>query len=179
VGGYTDWCQVAAGQLSSAAIRTNGELWTWGLNNCGQLGHNTVTCRSSPVSVVGGFNDWCQVHMQDSVTAAIRTNGSLWSWGYNRCGQLGDGTIIHRSSPVSVVGGFTDWCQVANSLAAIRSNGSLWTWGYNGKGRLGDGTTVNKSSPISVTGGFSDWTQIVGDATRSLAIRTYTVPACY
>jgi len=176
VGGFTDWCQVSAGYQHTAAVRENGTLWTWGLSSNGQLGDGTITDQSSPVSVIGGFTDWCQVGAGCKHNAAIRENGTLWAWGRNQCGRLGDGTITDQSSPVSVVGGFTDWCQVSAgsyNTAAIRENGTLWTWGAVYAGRLGNNNNnTNKSSPVSVVGGFTDWCQVsIGEAT-SVALRT-------
>jgi alpha-tubulin suppressor-like RCC1 family protein len=176
VGGFTDWCQVSAGYGHAAAIRTNGTLWTWGRNNGGQLGDNTVIDKSSPVSVVGGFTDWCQVSVGLNLSAAaIRTNGTLWSWGSNSFGMLGDNTTVAKSSPVSVVGGFTDWCQVNSGcrhIAAIRTNGTLWTWGLNTRGQLGDNTTNGRSSPVSVVGVFTDWCQVSAGGYHTSAVRT-------
>jgi alpha-tubulin suppressor-like RCC1 family protein len=175
VGGFTDWCRISAGGYFNAAIRTNGTLWTWGSNYRGQIGDNTTVSKSSPVSVVGGFTDWCQVSAGSNTTAAIRTNGTLWTWGYNSHGLLGDNTVISKLSPVSVVGGFTDWCQVSagsSITAAIRTNGTLWTWGYNGNGRLGDNTVVAKSSPVSVVGAFTDWWQVSAGNGHTAAIRS-------
>jgi alpha-tubulin suppressor-like RCC1 family protein len=175
VGGFTDWCQISAGSNHSLAIRTNGTAWARGWNGCGRLGDNTTTDRSSPVSVVGGFSDWCQVSASREHSLALRTNCSLWAWGLGTCGRLGDGTVTNRSSPVSVVGGFTDWCQVSAGCGhslAIRTNGTAWAWGCNGCGRLGDDTTTDRSSPVSVVGGFSDWCQISAGCAHSLAVRT-------
>ena len=160
VGGFVDWCQVSAGGCNSAAVRTNGTLWTWGANSFGQLGDNTLVAKSSPVSIAGGFTDWKLVSVGEQHAVALRTNGTLWSWGTGSCGTLGDDTIVAKSSPVSVVGGFTDWCQVSAGLCntlAIRSTGTLWAWGTNTLGQLGDGTAAPKSSPVSVVGGFTDW----------------------
>jgi alpha-tubulin suppressor-like RCC1 family protein len=173
VGGFTDWCQVSAGSNHTAALRINGTLWTWGSNYRGKLGDNTLVSKSSPVSVVGGFTDWCQVSAGGVHTAAVRTNGTLWTWGYAAFGELGDNTTVTKSSPVSVVGGFTDWCQVSAGYfhtAAIRTNGSLWTWGVGG--RLGDNTLVSKSSPVSVVGGFTDWCQVSAGSCHTAAVRT-------
>ena len=175
VGGFTDWCQISAGDTHSLAIRTNGSAWAWGSNSAGRLGDGTTTDQSSPVSVVGGFADWCQVSAGGSHSLAVRTTGSAWAWGANGAGRLGDGTTTNRSSPVSVVGGFTDWCQVSagdvHSLA-LRTNGTAWAWGSNGQGRLGDGTTIDQSSPVSVVGGFTDWCQVSAGSQHSLAVRT-------
>jgi alpha-tubulin suppressor-like RCC1 family protein len=124
VGGFTDWCQVSAGGYHSLALRTNGTAWAWGRNYSGELGDGTTTDRSSPVSVVGGFSDWCQISAGSELSGALRTNGTAWAWGRNYSGGLGDGTTTDRSSPVSVVGGFTDWCQISTSSRslALRSN---------------------------------------------------------
>jgi hypothetical protein len=124
VGGFTDWVQISAGESHTAAVRANGTAWAWGSNGNGLLGDNTVTARSSPVSVVGGFTDWVQISAGTSHTAAVRANGTAWAWGYNALGRLGDNTTLSRVSPVSVVGGFTDWVQIAaggGHTAAVRS----------------------------------------------------------
>jgi alpha-tubulin suppressor-like RCC1 family protein len=174
VGGFTDWCRVSAGRCHSLGIRTNGSAWAWGYNGTGRLGDGTTTNRSSPVSVVGGFTDWCGVSAGQYHSLGVRANGSAWAWGVGGQGRLGDGTTTGRSSPVSVVGGFTDWCQVSagnfHSLG-IRANCTAWAWGYN-NGRLGDGTTTNQSSPVSVIGGFTDWCGVAAGHKHSLGIRT-------
>jgi len=174
VGGFTDWCQVSAGSDHSLAVRQNGTAWAWGCNVTSQLGDNTTTNRSSPVSVVGGFTDWCQVSGGNNHSLAVRQNGTAWAWGYNGTGQLGDNSITSRSSPVSVVGGFTDWCQVSGGdrhSLAVRQNGTAWSWGSNGNGRLGDNSVTSRLSPVSVVGGFTDWCQISGGDRHSLAVR--------
>jgi alpha-tubulin suppressor-like RCC1 family protein len=177
VGGFTDWCQVSAGVNHSLGVRTNGTLWAWGYNSFGQLGINVSSDRSSPVSVVGGFTDWCQVSSNIRHNVGLRTNGTAWAWGYNGSGQIGDNTgsfSITRFSPVSVVGGFTDWCQVAagggHSLG-LKSNGTIWAWGTNSDGRLGTNNTINRSSPVSVVGGFTDWCQVTAGGGHNLGIR--------
>jgi len=175
VGGFTDWCQVSAGGIHSLGLRANGTAWAWGCNGQGRLGDDTATDRSSPVSVVGGFTDWCQISAGSGHSLGVRCNGTAWAWGSNGNGRLGDDTTTDRSSPVSVVGGFTDWCQVsaggAHSLG-VRCNGTAWAWGCSGQGRLGDGTTTIRSSPVSVVGGFTDWCQVSAGGQHSLALRT-------
>jgi alpha-tubulin suppressor-like RCC1 family protein len=175
VGGFTDWCQLAAGGYTGIGVRTNGTLWSWGFNSSGQLGTNTIIARSSPVSVVGGFTDWCQVSAGCLHSLGLRTNGTAWAWGFNSSGQLGDNTVTARSSPVSVVGGFTDWCQVSGGQfhsLALRINGTAWAWGLNSSGQLGDNTQTARSSPVSVLGGFTDWCQVSAGRCHSLGVRT-------
>ena len=177
VGGYTDWSQVSAGYSHSLGLRTNGTAWAWGQGSNGKLGDNSTADKSSPVSVVGGFTDWCQVSAGGSYhSVAVRQNSTIWSWGRNYRGELGDNTGTARSSPVSVVGGFTDWCQVSAGTSAhsvaVRTNGTAWSWGAGFYGAIGDNTTVSKSSPVSVIGGFTDWCQVSAGNYFSLAIRS-------
>jgi len=173
VGGFCDWCQVSAGDTHSLGVRQSGTAWAWGRGTAGRLGDNTAVTKSSPVSVVGNFTDWCQVSAGTCHSLGVRQEGTVWAWGCNGEGRLGDNTTVDKSSPVSVVGGFTDWCQVsaANHSVAVRQNGTLWAWGLGTNGRLGDNTTVDKSSPVSVVGEFTDWWNVSAGSAHSLAIR--------
>ena len=163
VSGGTNWKQVSCGYASVAAIKTDGTLWTWGFNTSGQLGDNTVTERSSPVQTVSGGNNWKQVSAGYNFAAAIKTDGSLWLWGSNSNGQLGDNTLTNKSSPVQTISGGNNWKQVsAGSLmtAAIKTDGSLWTWGWNFYGQLGDNTRTERSSPVQTISGGNNWKQV-------------------
>jgi alpha-tubulin suppressor-like RCC1 family protein len=174
VGGFTDWISASAGNSHSLGVRANGSLWAWGIGGSGRLGDNTVTTRSSPVSVVGGFTDWISASAGSSHNLGVRANGSLWAWGSNSSGQLGDDTATTRSSPVSVVGGFTDWISASAGYVhnlGVRANGTLWAWGNNALAQLGDDTITSRSSPVSVVGGFTDWIQASGGRFHSLGVR--------
>jgi alpha-tubulin suppressor-like RCC1 family protein len=176
VGGFINWCQVSAGNAHSLGLRTTGTAWAWGNNAQGRLGDNTTVAKSSPVQVVGGFTDWCQVSAGNLHSLGLRTNGTAWSWGCNSIGQLGNNSTINRSSPGSVVGGFTNWCQVSTAnigfhSLGLRTNSTVWSWGCNGQGQLGHNTTVNRSSPVSVVGGFTDWCRISAGNNFSLALK--------
>lgn len=176
IGGFTDWNGIASGSRTAIGLRCNGTAWSWGVNCCGSLGNGTTVNRSSPVSLIGGFTDWCQVSIGQYSGAAIRTNGTAWTWGCGSFGLLGNGFGTNSSSPVSVVGGFTDWCQIDINRhgAGIRQNGTLWTWGFNFCGALGDGTTANKSSPVSVVGGFTNWSKVaIGANYGTIALRKF------
>jgi alpha-tubulin suppressor-like RCC1 family protein len=179
-GGGTNWKQVTCGQLISAAVKTDGTLWTWGMNsgtNAGTLGDGTTTDRSSPGTTAGGGTNWKQVSAAGVSMAAIKTDGTLWTWGYNAQGQLGDGTTSARSSPVTTAGGGTNWKQVSNNFsagAAIKTDGTLWIWGQNGAGQLGDGTNTNRSSPVTTAGGGTNWKRVAFELgiEHSAAIKT-------
>jgi alpha-tubulin suppressor-like RCC1 family protein len=167
VGSLTNWKQVSGGQYSTAAIKTDGTLWTWGNNNNGGgLGTNNTTSYSSPVQV-GSLTNWKQVSVgSDGITtsghtAAIKTDGTLWSWGVNSSGQLGTNDIVHRSSPVQV-GSLTNWKQVSAGsyfTTAIKTDGTLWSWGLNSSGQLGTNNTTSYSSPVQV-GSLTNWKQV-------------------
>jgi alpha-tubulin suppressor-like RCC1 family protein len=178
LGGFTDWIQVDAGGQHRLGIRADGTAWAWSVNANGQLGDNTIVDKSSPISVVGGYADWVQLSGGWSHSLGVRANGTAWAWGNNQLGRLGDGTVANKSSPVSVVGGFTDWVQVSagtyHSLG-VRANGTAWAWGNAAFGRVGDNTTINRSSPVSVVGGFTNWVQVAASnpagSGHSLGIR--------
>lgn len=179
VGGINNWVQVSAGGgKTTLAIKSDGTAWSWGSNYRTILGNNDSTTinRSSPVSVVGGFTDWIQVSSGAEHAMGLRANGTAWAWGRNLGGMLGDGTTVYRSSPVSVIGGFTDWTQVSAGYrfsAAIRANGTAWMWGDASNGKLGNNNAavVYTSSPISVVGGLNDWVQIAAGRVHTLALR--------
>jgi alpha-tubulin suppressor-like RCC1 family protein len=173
VGGFTDWTQISSGSAHSIGLRANGTAWAWGNNNYGKLGDNTATGKSSPVSVVGGFTDWTQVSTNFNHCLGLRANGTAWAWGCNAFGNLGDNSTVNKSSPVSVVGGFTDWTQISSGSShnvGVRANGTAWAWGVNSYGRLGDNTAVSKRSPVSVVGGFTGWIQVNAGGSHSLGI---------
>jgi hypothetical protein len=173
VGGFTDWIQVSGGGFHNLGLRANGTAWAWGQGGNGQLGNGATIARSSPVSVVGGYTDWIQVSGGEYHSLGVRANGTAWAWGLGNDGRLGDGTAVQKLSPVSVIGGFTDWIQVSGGTHSLglRANGTAWAWGPGADGRLGDDTIVNKSSPVSVVGGFTDWIQVSGGISHSLGIR--------
>jgi alpha-tubulin suppressor-like RCC1 family protein len=162
VGALTNWLQADGTVNSTAAVKIGGTLWTWGDNTFGKLGSNTTGTafnRSSPVQV-GSLTNWAQVNGGDSFLTAIKTDGTIWSWGQNNQGQLGDGTSVDKSSPVQI-GALTNWYQIVagkEHTAAVKLDGTIWTWGYNLSGQLGDNTTVKKSSPVQV-GALTNWSQ--------------------
>jgi len=174
--GGTNWKQVAAGGSHTAAIKTDGTLWTWGLNSFGQLGDNTIITNSTPVTTLTGGTDWKQVAGGFQHTAAIKTDGTLWIWGRNQFGQLGDNTTTQRNTPVTTFAGGANWKQVTCSLsyitAAIKTDGTLWTWGNNSYGQLGDNTTTQRLTPVTTFTGGTNWKQVVSGGYHIAAIKT-------
>ena len=124
-----------------------GNLWTWGRNLEGQLGNNTTTDRSTPVTTFAGGTNWKQVAGGRYNLLAIKTDGTLWGWGWNFNGSLGINNTTYPCTPVTTFAGGTNWKQVSGGYrhtAAIKTDGTLWTWGSNGYGQLGDNTTTQR-----------------------------------
>jgi len=163
--GGTNWKQVAGGGYHTAAIKTDGTLWTWGAGNNGQLGNATITNASTPVTTFAGGTNWKQVSAGSLHTAAIKTDGTLWTWGYGGRGMLGNVvTTGNISTPVTTFAGGTNWKQVTASYrntAAIKTDGTLWIWGRGDSGRLGNGTAIGSvSTPVTTFAGGTNWKQV-------------------
>jgi alpha-tubulin suppressor-like RCC1 family protein len=175
--GGTDWKQVSTGTSNIVAIKTDGTLWTWGLNNYGQLGANLGnTLRCTPVTTFAGGTNWKQVSCGNYQTMAIKTDGTLWTWGLNNRGQLGINNAIQISTPVTTFAGGTNWKQVScltNTTAAIKTDGTLWTWGDNNLGQLGiNNTTTPICTPVTTFAGGTNWKQVFGGSGLTAAIKT-------
>lgn len=105
-------------------------------------------------------------------TIALKSDGSLFAWGKNLAGQLGDGTTIDKSVPTQV-GTVKTWAKIAAGelhTVAIRADGTLWSWGFNQFGQLGDGTFVNKSAPTKI-GTATTWSDIAAGKSHTVAIK--------
>jgi len=175
VSGGTNWKQVSCGDGHTAAIKTDGTLWIWGGNTQGELGTNNTTSRSSPVQTVSGGTNWKQVSVGSLMTHAIKTDGTLWGWGYNSFGQLGDNTTASKSSPVQTVAAGTNWKFVSSdvfTIGAIKTDGTLWTWGDNSYGALGTNDTTNRSSPVQTVAAGVNWKQLSVGGYHIAAIKT-------
>lgn len=106
-------------------------------------------------------------------TVVIKTEGTLWAWGNNSVGQLGNGTTTNRNVPTNI-GTASDWKTVAigtNHTVALKMDGSLWAWGDNQTGELGDGTTINKNIPVQI-GTAKDWQMVAAGNQYTVALKT-------
>ena len=159
VGTDTTWSKLAGGYNNSAAIKTDNTLWVWGTNQDGSLGLNAQgpsnNSRSSPAQLPGTWSNGMLFF--PGCGTFIKTNGTLWSWGYNDNGTLGlnqGGPGNHRSSPTQV-GTDTTWDTIysgnGNSMAS-KTDGTFWVWGNNDNGSLGLNNQAKLSSPTQLTG---------------------------
>ena len=175
VGALVDWKEIAGGAYMSLAIKKDGTMWVWGYNNAGALGTGNTTNYSSPVQI-GALTTWSvNIACGQAAALAIKTDGTLWGWGYNAQGQLGVGNTTAYSSPVQV-GALTTWSKVTmgnNSYhtAAIKTDGTLWAWGHNNNGQLGTNNTTAYSSPVQV-GSLTTWLSVVSGGYQMMALKT-------
>ena len=112
---------------------------------------------------VGSLTNWSSAFSGVTFSEAIKTNGTLWTWGANVYGVLGLGNITYYSSPKQV-GVLTNWSKVSPgkyNSSAIKTDGTLWSWGQNNNGQLGLGNTTNYSSPKQV-GTLTTWLTVAG-----------------
>ena len=146
-------------QHGSQALTDDGTWYRWGINDYGQLGQGDITPRSSPTAVPGTWRHIAKTSDSHHYHShGIRTDGGLFSFGYNPYGNLGLNDQIHRSSPIQIPG---NWAYVERggytyTTHGFKTDGTLWGWGYNGNADLGVGDTLHRSSPTQV-GTDADW----------------------
>jgi alpha-tubulin suppressor-like RCC1 family protein len=176
IGTDTNWRSISAGDSHTAALKTDNTLWTWGHNARGQLGDGTILSKSTPVQESTGENNWRSVSAGDSHTVALKLDNTLWTWGYNAYGQLGDGTTLGKSIPAQESTGGNNWSAIStgtNHTVALKSDGTLWAWGYNYHGQVGDGTNVgNKIRPTQEASAVSNWSAISAGTNHTVALKS-------
>lgn len=181
--GTDKWIAVAAGGYHTLAIRADGTLWAWGLNNYNQLGTGNTTNQYSPVQIVDTSNNvstkWVSVTGGDAYSLALRSDGTIWGWGYNGYGNLGTGNNTQQTKPTQEITKATNWATVKSAtmagdmVAATKTTGTAWAWGYNGNGEFGNGATNGgaTSTPVQ-TGALTNWYNVVPGNYHTLGVKT-------
>ena len=160
IGSDTDWRQIAAGGSHALAIKTDGSLWAWGANWYGEIGDASTARRTERPVRVGSDADWISISAVRGNSFGVKSDGSLWGWGANHRGQIGDGTTVNRSIPTRS-GGDANWLNavaIFPSSLALRKDGSLSTY-YTFNGAW---------SPL---GYGSDWPDIAGGINHAAMLR--------
>jgi len=190
VDGISDVIAVTAGDDFTAVLKSDGTVWTWGRNMNGTLGIGSLTDSSYiPVQVkdltdiqqVKAFTDVVAISSgghNSNHTLALKSDGTVWAWGFGSSGQLGDGGATNRLSPVQVTG-LTDVTAIAAGAVhsmALKHDGTVWAWGLNGEGQLAQaiGDTTNRHTPETMSINGTTMTGVIAieaGGANSVAIR--------
>jgi len=172
---------IATGYAHSCALTTAGAVQCWGANAYGQLGDGTATQRLTPVAVTGLSSAVIAIVAGSFHTCALLSTGSVQCWGWNELGQLGDGTVVKRLSPVAVVGlsGVATIAAGQRQTCAVTTAGAMHCWGFNGFGQLGDGTTTQRNAPVAVTGLTSGVKAIASGGDHTCAVTSAGGVQCF
>ena len=186
IGTGTNWKELPIGgntwyQYHTGAVKTDGTMWMWGAAGSGQLGLNDVVTRSSPTQIPGTTWSNLSVDGSGSTTAAVKTDGTMWTMGYNFYGQLGlnvgvpwpgpNHNLGTKSSPTQIPG--TTWHSASAAVQgylARKTDGTLWSWGSNTSGVLGLGDQTRRSSPTQITG--TTWSTVGVGYNNATALKT-------
>ncbi|MFH1227954.1 MAG: hypothetical protein V1701_08635 [Planctomycetota bacterium] len=182
----TNWSAIAAGNAHTVALKTDGTLWAWGNGNDGQLGNGEhripalyiIEYRTRPIQIAG--TNWSAVAAGTFHTVALKQDGTLWTWGENYDGQLGNGTTgDNKARPTQIAG--TNWSAIAAGDAhtvALKTDGTLWTWGSNNAGQLGDENNPippllfshnANARPTQIAG--TNWSAIAAGLSHTVALK--------
>ena len=171
---FADFVALSSGVFHGVALQSNGEIYAFGDNSAGQFGSGT---RANSTSLVAAGSDalgWVGSEPGGQFTIARRSNGTLWNWGDNFTGQLGDGSSTARLTP-GLTGSATNWSAQSAGLShavALRSDGTLWSWGDNSRGQLGDNTGNPSLVPIQITTpGSNGWAALAAGDDHTLGLR--------
>jgi len=181
IGTSTDWTAVAAGEAHSVALASDGTVWTWGGTGVGEIGRECADYACKAVAAkVGQDTDWAAISAGGTATFALKTDGSLWTWGStNTCpSNCGTKPGAYNLAPARVDAA-NDWALVAaggQHVLAIKQDGSLWAWGRNFAGQLGSGARdPDFFSPGTATpqrvGADTDWIGAAAGASHSMALK--------
>ena len=176
---YIMIADAGTGSPAIAAIKTDGSLWTWGTNYYGEAGggvpiDTTMVGTTSKQQIGTGFAFVVSGYYR---FVAIKTDGTMWAWGYNGGGYpLGIGGGTHTNTLVQIGSGYVFASASANQTFAIKTDGTLWAWGVNSSygtsnpsGYLGDGTSVSRASPVLIGTNFK---KVSAAYTHTLAVKT-------
>lgn len=162
VSAAVNWQGITTGTCQTLFAKTDGSIWATGVNDNGQLGDGTVSQRSTPIKVIRGvtasspLSDVKKIADGFQHTLAIKNDKTIWAWGKNDYGQLGNGTTLANSSPAQVkdssgvgyLSGIVGIDSDSFGSIAVKDDGTVWAWGWNDKGQLGQNTSDSNSHSI-------------------------------
>jgi hypothetical protein len=174
-------CVIAIGatKLSSFAVKSDGSLWSWGSNSWGELGNGAIITVPTrvPQQVLNLGSEVVEISGGMGHLLARRTDGTVWSWGYNSFGQTGDGTTTNRHTPAQVAGlaNIVKLRAGQSHSLALQNDGVALGWGYNATGELGRGHTTSPMftpAPVLTSSGLTPVADIAAGSNHSVFLRS-------
>lgn len=172
VGTDTNWKIIIAGYDHTLAIKNNNTLWGWGSNGYGQMGNGVFLGVNLVPTQIGTESNWKTASLGNEHSVAIKLDGTLWAWGGNSYGELGDGSTINRNIPVQI-GNEINWKLISSDYLntyAIKNDNTLWAWGDNTYYSYGNNTTVSSTFPIQI-GSETNWKDISPGSYQKMAMK--------
>jgi prepilin-type N-terminal cleavage/methylation domain-containing protein len=172
------WKTIATGLEYTLGIKSDGTLWAWGRNQSGQLATSTTAMGGDvphPTPIQIGTSTWTNIAAANYTSYGIKSDGTLWAWGANAQGQLGNGTSAGGSfpTPSQIPGSWTSITAGSDQALGIKSDGTLWAWGRNYFGQLGNATNVGTNNgngtPTQIAG---NWIDAAGGVNYSVGIKS-------
>ena len=162
IGAEADWTAISAKGvfgLGATMLKNDGTLWGLG--------------RRQTLRQIGSDANWVAVSNGEEHIVALKSDGSLWAWGNNEYGQLGDGSGASQDTLIRI-GSDTNWSAISAGVyhtVALKSDGTLWAWGNNEYGQLGDGSGVDQDTPIRI-GSDTNWSSISAGGYHAIALKS-------
>lgn len=167
--------RIDGGTYHTVAVKSDSTVWTWGYNGNGQLGAGTVGASASAPIQLAGLTQMATASAGAFHTVAAKQDGTVWAWGYNANGRLGDGTTVQKVAPVQIagIGNVIEVVAGDAHTLALKADGTVWAWGYNFFGQLGAGSFDfnDRMSPVQVTG-LSNIVAIAAGGKGSMALKS-------
>lgn len=177
VGSLTTWKELALTLNSTVALKTDGTLWAWGSDASGELAQGiSVGGTTTPIQI-GAGTTWTTVVGGNSFFLALKSDGTLWGWGTNSGGQIGQGATSTFINTVTQIGSATNWVEVgagATWSLGRKSDGTIWAWGDNSAGQSGNGVASTTQPTVVPTqiGSGADWVKIGAGGGFGAAIKS-------
>ncbi len=168
-----NFTQVSAGRNHTCGVTADGSGWCWGNDAQQELGNGASTATTYIPGLVSGGHLWSLISASDYYSCGLRTDGTVYCWGSDATGQLGNGASGNQNAPFAITGSaLYSYIDTAEGHACgIQTNGSAWCWGAGADGRLGNGAIGNQQSPVAVSGNMT-WKDISVQGARSCGVTT-------
>lgn len=174
IGTATNWQKISASSDMTIGLKTDGTIWGWGQNDQYEMGNNTCCTNQLTPIQIGTANHWVDIETSRGASVfALKNDGTIWGWGLNLAGLLGNSTVMARSIPTQL-NADTDWASIhvgAAHILALKTNGTLWSWGGGEYGQTGDNfpSSYYRDTPTQV--GTSAWSKVFAGWKVSFGIK--------